>query len=270
MYYFKPLTPDDISARGLVLSLLSSTGTERQSVSSLVNAGALFGIEPATLRVAITRLQKAGLLGSPERGVYIAGPKAKALTRRVQQWRSAPERTQDWDGDWLVALTHQLGRTDRKQVRARERALALSGYRAADMALWVRPANLVGSLADHRADLIDIGADEDIRLLKSTASAPDAKEDWSRLWSIDALEQSYRDAIQRMTGSLSGLDNLDAADAARETLLIGQAVIRTINFDPLLPAELAEARLFEQMVETMKTYDARGQACWAAYFLKLA
>ena len=52
-------------------------------IGSLIHAGALFEIEPATLRVAATRLLKEGLLESPERGVYVPGPKARAR-------RSAP------------------------------------------------------------------------------------------------------------------------------------------------------------------------------------
>ena len=85
------------------------------------------------------------------------------------------EQALAWDGGWLIALTHDLGRTDRKQLRARERALALFGYREAGGAMWVRPANLAGALDDHRAELTGIGADEDITLLKvSGVAAPTA------------------------------------------------------------------------------------------------
>jgi phenylacetic acid degradation operon negative regulatory protein len=201
MYHFQPLAPADVSARALVLSLLSSTGAKTDtSIARLVHAAALFGIEAPTLRVAVTRLLKDGLVESPDRGVYRPGPKARGLTRRVQDWQNVRARLAPWKGDWLVALTHDLGRTDRKQVRARERALALSGYREAGAALWVRPANLARALDDHRADLIDIGADEAISLLNVTATAMPAAPGWPDLWSASDLAASYAAAMHAMRG----------------------------------------------------------------------
>lgn len=264
-YYFTSPAPQDLSARALILSLIASIDSDQQSIGSLIHAGQLFGIEAATVRVAATRLLKEALLESPERGVYGPGPKAKALTRRVQEWRDVAGKVVPWNGDWLVALTHPLGRRDRKQLRTRERALALSGYQAAEEGLWVRPANLARELADHRLDLTRLGADETIPLLRVSQMAGPELGDWTALWSTQALEQSYTAAIRAMTGSLARLGRMDTASAARETLLIGQAVIRAINFDPLLPPELGNQSLFLAMVDQMRAYNETGRDCWRAY-----
>ena len=269
-YYFNPLTPKDLTAKALILSLISSTDSDRQIIARLIHAGALFDIEPATIRVAATRLLKDGLLESPERGVYVPGPKAKALTRRVQQWRDVAGKMVDWNGDWLVALTHPLGRRDRRQLRTRERALALFGYQEAEAGLWVRPANLARALEAHREDLVGIGADDTLAVLRVSAMAAPGMGDWRALWSAQALESSYRAAIRAMTESLDRLPVLDTADAARETLLIGQAAIRTINFDPLLPPELGNQTLFLEMAAMMRTYNQAGIACWNAYNAQVA
>lgn len=265
MYYFRPQAPEDISARALVLSLLATVNADAQPIARLVDAGRLFGIEPSTLRVAVTRMTQAGLVESPERGVYVAGPKARGLNRRAREWQGVAKRTRPWTGEWLVALTHHLGRTDRKQLRARERALALAGYRETGEAFWVRPANLAQDVEDHRTRLIDTGADEAIRILQVSATAPEAS-DWTALWSTKALEKSYAEAIEAMSESLVRLPTLPAPDAARESLLIGQAVIRLINFDPLLPPELGNQAYFLKMVEAMKRYNEAGRACWNAYY----
>ncbi len=264
-YYFTPLPPDALSARALILSLISSVGTDRQMIAGLIHAGALFGIEAATIRVAATRLLKEGLLESPERGLYVPGPRAQALSRRVQQWRDVAGKVVPWNGDWLVAMTHPLGRRDRKQLRNRERALALFGYQQAEAGLWVRPANLARPLADHQRDLAGIGADETMPVLRVSEMAAPGMEGWAGLWSSADLEQSYQAAIRAMTDSLARLERLSVADAARETLLTGQAVIRAINFDPLLPPELGNQKLFLEMVDGMRAYNERGQACWRAY-----
>jgi len=266
VYYFEPLAPQDVSARALVLSLMSSAFHVPQSIARLIRAGELFGIEAATLRVAVTRLLKEGLLESPDRGVYQPGPQSRALTRRVRGWKDVARRLVPWNGDWLIALTDHLGRTDRKQLRARERSLALSGYQQATTGFWVRPANLAGALADHRSDLTAIGADEDVILLRATGIAMEPLPDWPSLWSSQALARSYEKAIAAMTASLARLPGLSPDAAARETLLIGQAVIRTINFDPLLPPEFGNQQQFLQMVETMVRYNEAGRKCWLAYY----
>jgi len=266
MYYFEPLAPQDVSPRALVLSLMSSAFLAPQSIARLIRAAELFGIGAATLRVAVTRLLKEGLLESPDRGVYQPGPKSRALTRRVRGWKHVADRIVPWNGDWLVALTDHLGRTDRKQLRARERALALSGYQLTPAGFWVRPANLAGTLEDHRTDFTSIGADEGIILMRAAGVSTNPAPDWPALWSSEALARSYEDAICAMTSSLARLPSLSPAEAARETLLIGQAVIRTINFDPLLPPELGNQEGFLRMVDTMIRYNDTGRKCWQAYY----
>lgn len=266
MYYYRSLTPQEVSPRALVLSLMSSEFSTPQPIGRLINAAALFGIEPATLRVAVTRLIKEGLLESPDRGVYRPGPKSRALTRRVQSWKDVASRVVPWNGDWLIALTQHLGRTDRKQLRARERALGLNGYQLTGTGYWVRPANLARTLDEHRSDLTGIGADEEIMLLRASDVSMAGEEDWPGLWSSDALARSYESAVQAMTESLAHLPDLSADAAARETLLIGQAVIRTINFDPLLPPELADQKEFLRMVDMMVHYNDVGRKCWQAYY----
>ena len=126
----------------------------------------------------IQALKKEGLLESPDRGVYQPGPKSKALTRRVQGWKDVSSRIVPWNGDWLVALTRHLGRSDRKQLRARERALALFGYQQTEEGFWVRPANLAGDLESHRAGLTEIGADEEAVLAEWHGRRPGGGVAW--------------------------------------------------------------------------------------------
>ena len=266
VYYFEPLKSEDVSARALILSLMSSTTDAPQPIGRLINAAALFGIEAATLRVAVTRLMKDDLLESRERGVYVPGPRAQALKRRVQQWQNVGDRVVDWNGDWLVALTKHLGRSDRKQLRARERALALFGYQQTEEGFWVRPANLASELDTHRTSLIDIGADDGIILTRTSQVAMAGSFDWTRLWSPEELSQSYARAIQAMETSLAGLMTGSVDEAARETLLIGQPVIRAINFDPLLPPALGDQEGFLRMADKMLEYNQIGQICWQRYY----
>ncbi len=86
---------------------------------------------------------------------------------------------------------------------------------------------------------------------------------WRALWPVATIEHGYRHWIGEMTGSLSRLPDYTAEEAARETLLLGQSVIRAINRDPLLPDTMVDAALREAVVATMQRYDAAGKECWS-------
>jgi phenylacetic acid degradation operon negative regulatory protein len=266
MFYFEPLALADLSARALVLSLISGAEAGPQSIARLINAAALFGIEASALRVAVARLIKEGLLESPDRGVYMPGPRARALTRRLQDWQNVRRKLAPWKGDWLIALTHHLGRSDRKQLRARERALMITGFRETPTAIWVRPANLTASLTGLRSDLLALGADEALTLLRASDVEAEDTHAWPALWSPDILAANYAAAMRAMQQSLARLPGQPADAAARETLLIGQAVLRLINRDPLLPAELGNQADFLLMVDQMRAYNETGQKCWRDYY----
>jgi phenylacetic acid degradation operon negative regulatory protein len=259
---FNPTAAEDVSARTLVLSLMSVPGRRPQSLTYLSRAGGLFGMEPTAIRMAVTRLVKEGLLESVERGVYATGPKAAAFTAEISDWRGAPDRTRPWKGGWIGVITNHLGRTDRKDLRARMRALRLYGFAQAEGGLWVRPDNLRLSLGALRAALIRIGLQEDAMLVIISETAMPAGVNWRNLWSTDDLRATYEGAIAAMQASRQAAASLLPDAAARETLLIGQSVIRTINLDPLLPEDIGDAALFRQMVTEMDAYDLFGKTCW--------
>ena len=264
--YFEPLKPTDMTAKKLVLSLMSVTDHDRQPAANLVASGRVFGIEPTAMRMAITRLVKEGLLVAVERGIYAMGPAGGSLRTRVASWEEASAKIRPWSGDWLVVQCDHLGRTDKSRVRARERALRLGGFAQTISGLWVRPNNMVASLEATRLSLIDVGLDKDALILAVSDMALPKGEDWKGLWSVEALSASYQAAIQAMAQSAKAVTEMDVADAAMETLMIGQSVIRLITFDPLLPSEIIDRSRFERMVGEMKSYNALGVKAWKAFY----
>ena len=142
------------------------------------------------------------------------------------------------------------------------RALRLYGFAQAEAGLWVRPDNLRLSLADLRAALVRIGLQADALLVTINETALPNGMNWRDLWSTDALKARYESAIAAMQASRKAAVGLSSDAAAKETLLIGQSVIRTINLDPLLPEEIGDATLFRQMVSEMEDYDRFGRTCW--------
>ncbi len=266
MYEFKLLTHADITARTLILSMMSVANTKPLAISQMVDGGALFGIEPTAMRVAATRLLKEGKLESVKRGVYTPGPAARALIDQVSHWQDVNEKVRDWTGDWIAVHTGHLGRSDRKRLRSCTRALSLNGYAEVYPGFSLRPHNLKQSLNEHRESLLAIGLDESAILARVAEMSLPSAIDLEALWSTDDLKRSYNEAIGTMKQSLKKLPQLTVSEAARETLLVGETVIKAINFDPLLPEAIGESQLFQTMLDDMTKYNQTGMVFWDEYW----
>jgi len=244
---------------------MSVTNRQQQTINQFINAGLLFEIEPMTMRVAVTRLLNQDMLQSHARGVYRPGEKSMALTNQLRSWQCVRSKTKIWEGGWLAIYTHHLGRTDRKKLRRQDRALNLNGYATVYSGLTVRPDNLIESLDQHRQDLLGLGLDKQAVVTQICKTALPEEQDWTALWPSHKLDQSYIDAINTMQKSLLKIKNMSLSEAARETLLVGESVIRVINFDPLLPTQVRENSLFEEMFDQMLDYNQYGIECWSEY-----
>lgn len=267
---FDPGNQPPMSARRLILSLMNAIGTRRMSIARLIAAGRIFEFEDSAIRMAATRLTKDDLLESPERGFYVSGPKARALRDQVRGWRNVRDRIKPWKGGWIAAPTGNLGRTDRKQLRERSQALRLYGFAEAEPDFWVRPDNLAADLAALRGELVNIGLDDAAMLLEIGDYRGNGDVDFSTLWDGEKLERNYGAALEAMRESNARVGHISSAEAARETVLLGQAVIRLINLDPLLPDQMTDGALMAAMVDVMKEYDALGRHCWREYYREAA
>ncbi len=88
----------------VILDLLRSARGRRQSVSALVERGALFGFSENTIRVTLSRLMSRGRIESPGRGEYRLSPETDALNDFVERWRLGEDRVRAWQpGHWLLA-----------------------------------------------------------------------------------------------------------------------------------------------------------------------
>ena len=262
-----PQTQQNLSAPDLILSLLDSAPQPQIRAASLVAAGALFGIDSRAIRVAVARLVKNDILATVARGAYSVGRRGHRLHRAVVSWADVESAVEPWNRSWVAVYHAQLKRANKTAVRAQDRALRLKGFAAVDSGLAVRPANLTLPLADVRDGLIELGLDESATLFLIMDSAPSTQ--FERLWDIQTLENRYADHIRDLARSTRRVPLLDAAAAAKETLMIGRGVTRDIIMDPLLPKEMINVRLRREVIERMKSYDALGKDCWRAFYKSL-
>jgi phenylacetic acid degradation operon negative regulatory protein len=255
-----------VTAKRILLQLLSAAAPAEAPASVLVQAAALFDVSETNVRVTLARLVAAGTLELTGRGMYRLGEEAQALTRQVTSWRELEKQVRKWDGAWACVHLGGLGRTDRAALRRRERALRLLGFRTLGPGLEVRPDNVEGGVTALRERLVALGLDEAAIVLR--ASELDARTDAGAraLWDGKKLTTGYRQTRERIDRWLVAVQDLAPEVAAREAFTFGGDVLRQILFDPRLPEPLVDVAERRAMVEAAKRLDSAGRRLWHRLF----
>lgn len=248
--------------RRLILNLMLTDLGRSLTVRDAIRAGELFGIKESSVRVAMTRLAADGLIEASDRGIYVLGPAARDLAEDVGRWRQGPARLQRWRGGWMAVHCSALGRTDRKALRRRERALAMTGFREFSQGLFLRPDNLHGGVAAMRDRLRALGVPDQAPVFGVHELGQQDAQLAQGLWSSAALNRQYRKTGERLSAWMAKAERLEPEVAAREAYVIGDEAIREMVFDPLLPDEMIDAAAREKFFKAVLAYDEAGQAIW--------
>jgi phenylacetic acid degradation operon negative regulatory protein len=248
--------------RHLILNLLLSNGGEALTAREAVASCALFGVLQNNTRVALARLQAAGLIESAGRSSYRLGAMAAQLAADVTTWRNAEQRVRDWKGDWVAVHVGGLGRCDRVALRSRDRAFGMLGLGEFERGLYLRPNNLVGGVAAARERLVTLGLELDA-IVFVAKDFDSAREQRARaLWDGGTLTGRYRETKRSLDNWLDQSETLDLDTAARESFVLGNDAIRQLVFDPLLPAPFVDVEARRALVDAVVRFDAAGHAIW--------
>ncbi len=260
--------------RSLVLSLIlgaEARGDAALGVRELIAACALFELPENNVRVALARAVAAGQLSTPRRGAYALSAQSRPLADEVGRWRSLEDQIVEWRGDWLAVHVGATGRSDRPALRARERAFGILGLAEFERGLHLRPDNLAGGVASLRerlAHLVPQGTELGTVFVLGGLAAADA-ERAAALWDAAALDAHYRDTTARLSAWLEGARALPLERAARESFELGHAAIRSLVFDPLLPAPLVDAAARSRFIKTVARFDDAGKAVWQRFLKRV-
>ena len=248
--------------KNLILNLLLAADGVPLNAADAVSSCALFGIRENSVRVALVRLSAAGMIESAGRGAYRLGPQAADLAEELAHWRSSESRVTDWAGGWIMVSTGSLGRSDRTALRARQRALALLGFKELDASLHVRPDNLIGHAAGARERLRKLGLEFDAPVFTATDLDPALEARARGLWQGKALSKAYAQTRHKLEAWLSQANELEPEVAARECYLLGNDAIRQLVFDPLLPEPLVNVAERRAFTDTVIAFDEAGHRIW--------
>ncbi|WP_442282198.1 PaaX family transcriptional regulator [Variovorax sp. M-6] len=245
-----------------MLDLLITHPEPHMTVQALARAGEIMGLSTPSVRVALTRLLGQDRIVKTGRGCYAVQLQGNSVHYEVQHWFEKESRMGHWSGGWLLVHDGGVSRSDKTAWRHHLRALDLNGFRALATGLSVRPDNLDGGAEAMRAALARLGLAPGSLVFSGGDFDADAAARMRALWDVQALSAAYRDALKLIEHSNARLARMTPEAAARETLLVGRAVIRGIVRDPLLPEAIQPGAPRRALIDATRTYQARARALW--------
>jgi phenylacetic acid degradation operon negative regulatory protein len=246
-----------LPARSVLASVLLGTDPPWLPTPLLVRTTALFGIAEGATRTALSRMVAAGEAVGEEGGYRLAG---RLVERQARQAASRRAETRRWDGTWEVATVD----SDSARAPADRAALrdALSALRLAELreGVWGRPDNL----APDRGGEATTVARRWCRWWRG--ARPDPAPAVEALWDLRAWAGTTHALRIDMGRLLEPLERGDPA-ALAPGFVTSAAVLRHLQADPLLPAELLPADWPGDVLRTdYDRYDRAYRAVLRAWF----
>jgi len=212
-------------------------------VAQLVRLTGLFGISENRARVALSRMVAAEEVTTDGNGRYrLTGHLAE---RQSRQSASRAGITAPYAGTWWMVVVTTAGSSADVRM-ARRRALAFSRLAELREGVWMRPDNVPLQ--------IPVAQHGDCELM--TAIPPDPGELVARLWDLS-------DWSARAESLLSAMASLppNGSAALAPGFELSASVLRHLQGDPLLPAELLPANWPGHRLRTAyDTWDAQYRA----------
>lgn len=221
-----------LTARSVLASVLLGTDPPWLPTPLLVRTTALFGITEGSTRTALSRMTAAGEAVTEDGGYRLVG---RLVARQARQTASRRAEVRRWDGSWELATVEG----DVRRPAADRAALrdALGTLRLAELreGVWGRPDNLDPDRAP--------GATAVVEQWCATwrGAQPDASPDVAKLWDLPAWAGQAAEVRADMDQLLRRLEGSDTA-ALAEGFVTSAAVLRLLQADPLLPADLLPPR----------------------------
>ncbi|HZM53525.1 MAG TPA: PaaX family transcriptional regulator C-terminal domain-containing protein [Acidimicrobiales bacterium] len=214
-------TRQPFTARSVLASALLGEEPPELAVAHLVDLVGLFGINENRARVALSRMAAAGEVTTDGSGRYrLAG---RLLERKERQGASRLGRTLAWQGTWRMVVVTASG-SPAEDRAARRKRLVLARLAEQREGFWLRPDNI-----DLRPDP---AADADLALYSGVPDT-DPVRLATALWDLRGWAGRAGDLCIR----LDRLPPRGPADLA-PGFELSAAVLRHLQADPLLPAEL--------------------------------
>lgn len=197
----------------------------------------LFGVEPATTRVTLSRMRKDGWVETQRRGRemdYSATPKLLAVLDEGRERIFAPSRS-PWAGQWTMVL-YQIPESRRAERDQLKKTLSWEGFGQLNPTTWVAPRDV----REKMCSALGCDADENIHVVTmSTGSLGRDRRLAQQCWDLEDLAADYR----RFIDQCAEWSALKSSELTPEEALVARVELvsayRRFPFrDPQLPTAL--------------------------------
>lgn len=199
-----------------------------------------FGIEPASARVTLSRLRKAGWFTTRRDGRETLYQLSGEMLRVLDEGRERIFTRADghWDGEWTQVL-YQVPESARRVRESLRKRLTWMGFGQFAPSVWLSPHALVEEAEKLRHEFPEAAID----VLRSRTSGPTADEELvERCWDLGQLAREHRNFIASYAPLADPGNAPDGAQAlVARTSLVAEARRMTFR-DPRLPLELQPVR----------------------------
>jgi phenylacetic acid degradation operon negative regulatory protein len=209
-------------------------------LAALTQLMGVFGVEPATIRVVMTRLRKEGWFDSARAGrevSYLLNDKSWRLLEDGRT-RIFERHFDEWDRTWTQVLVDESG-LDRERRKRIERALTWWGFGNYAGPVWLSPH-------DREKQLREMVSGDDELCLQflrcQSAGLPNDRQLAERCWDLDELGADYHRFIEEFRPRLARYRHgLSGPEALVESITLIHEYRRYPFRDPDLPETLLPA-----------------------------
>jgi len=201
----------------------------RAPARQLIAFAELFGVNPGTARVALSRMVERGELRNDDGVYHLTGD---LLARQQRQTAGLEPNTGEWDHTWELWVVDGGGRAGRDRAALRRAAAHLSLFERRE-GVWLRPANLHPDRLPAARAVLDAQAD------RYTARPDhDPAELIAELVDLDGWARAATELEARIADATRALAH-DAAGALADGFVVAAATLRHLVSDPRVPATIA-------------------------------
>jgi phenylacetic acid degradation operon negative regulatory protein len=221
-----------LSARSVLASALLGSDRGRLTVAELVAVASLFGISAGAARTCLWRMVSNGELAADDGSYALAGRLSERRERVDEASRIDDVAAQRWDGTWELAIValERRSAAERLELRKAAAALHLAELREG---VWIRPDNL----DPHRFPTLRTVIDQQCTHFHGAATDI-STEKVRALFSLDEWAEGAGLLADAMDAALDTGNRDDSTESFTYEFALSIAVVRHLQLDPVLPAEL--------------------------------
>lgn len=252
---------------GLVYGLFATFDYAEFSMEELRGLTGPFGMTETNLRSALSRMHHQGAVSIRKKGrtaIYRPTEQSRRYGGNVARAFTTPDWS-DWTGE-IVAVAFSFGVDSSNRYRLQKH---LKIYRFAPLfsGFWIRPHREQEAIRDSFIEFLAPGS---CRMTVGRLHPAIGTDDALRLWHLQDLGARMKERAETLEELLPRLKNTPPHEAFRAKMEQGDATVRILAEDPLLPKPLVPSdwpgsRLRKIFIEFDASVTDQSRPFWTRY-----